>query len=249
MPILHSYNTRNPEILAFFSGLLVSFVGSLPLGTLNVVTLQLAITGGYATALWFAAGCLIAEMLYVGISLAMMDRIMKFRILLKMLQWVSLIILIALATASFVAATQNVPASNVLVLNTLHPLLFGFLLMAANPVQIPFWFGWSTVLFARKILIPHAFHYTLYIGGAGLGSLMASVLFIFGGQFLFAWFTVTQTTFHWVTGSVFTLTAFLHVRKMLPPARTVRSKRQRYLEVTGQLTSGILGLEQKPQIR
>jgi len=249
MPKLHSYNTRNPNILAFFSGLLVSFIGSLPLGTLNVVMLQLAITGGYATALWFAAGCLIAEMLYVAISVAMMDKIMKFRILLKMLQWVSLIILIALAIASFVAAAQNIPPSNVLVSNTLHPLLFGFLLMAANPVQIPFWFGWSTVLFARKILIPNAVHYALYTGGAGLGSLMGSILFIFAGQFLLASLPVTQMTFHWVIGGIFTLTTVLHVRKMLRPARKARLKSERYFEVTSQLTRRILGLEQKVQVR
>lgn len=102
-PILHSVNPVhsgkpdipvnpvNPKIPILISAILISFVGSLPLGTVNVVTVQLAITDGYSTALWFAAGCLIAEMLYVGISLTMMDRIMKIGILLKLLQWVSLI--------------------------------------------------------------------------------------------------------------------------------------------------------------
>lgn len=206
-------NPVNPKILA--SAILISFVGSLPPGTVNVVTLQLAISDGYSTAFWFAAGCLIAEMLYVGISLAIMDRIIKIGILLKMLQWLSLIILIALAIASFAAGAQHIPARNVLISHTLSPFFFGFLLMAVNPVQIPFWYGWSTILFARKILMPNALHYALYIAGAGLGSLMASLLFIFGGQFIFASFPVTQKTFHWVIGGFFTLAVFLQARKML----------------------------------
>lgn len=205
----------NAKIL-IFSSILISFLGSLPPGTVNVVMVQQAVAGGYSTAFWFAAGSLIAEMSYVGISLAMMHRIMKFEVVLKMLQWLSLSILIVLAISSFAAAAQEeAPARIDSISDTLTPFFFGFLLMAVNPVQIPFWFGWSTVLFAKKILMPHPLHYALYVAGAGLGSMMGSVLFIFGGQFLFAWFPVTQPVFHWAIGGVFTLNVLLQARKML----------------------------------
>ena len=44
-------------VRVFFVGMLVSFLGCLPLGTLNIAAMQISITDGYGDALWFAAGC------------------------------------------------------------------------------------------------------------------------------------------------------------------------------------------------
>jgi len=45
----------------FNAGLVISFLGSLPLGTVNVAALQLSMTEGYLAASWFALGGLLAE--------------------------------------------------------------------------------------------------------------------------------------------------------------------------------------------
>ena len=141
---------------------------------------------------------------------------MKLEIIVKMLQWVSLFILIGMAIISFFRATQEEgPAGIVGMSDNLPPFFFGFLLMAVNPAQIPFWLGWGSVLLAKKILVPHVLHYALYIGGAGLGSLMGSILFIFAGQFLLTRLPVTQIAFHGAIGCVFMLTVFMQARKML----------------------------------
>lgn len=135
-------------------GFIISFLGSLPLGTLNVAAMQIGITDGISPALWFAAGSLTAEIIYVRISLVAMDWVRKQEKILKALEWLTVLIVLALSVSSFVAAILPDGEKNIILSNTMHRGLLGFTMSAVNPVQIPFWFGWSTVLFTKKILRP-----------------------------------------------------------------------------------------------
>src|SRR4051812_14170620 len=91
----------------FFVGMLVSFLGSLPLGTLNIAAMQISITDGRGPALGFALGILIVEIIYVRISLVAMDKIRKQKKVLLMLEWITLFIIVALAVFSFMAAASK----------------------------------------------------------------------------------------------------------------------------------------------
>src|SRR6478672_13869571 len=88
----------------FFTGMLISFLGSLPLGTLNVAAMQIAISDGYRPAILFSLGSLTAEMVYVRLSLIAMDWVTRQKKLCRILEWVTLAIVIALAISSFYAA-------------------------------------------------------------------------------------------------------------------------------------------------
>ncbi|MEJ0104480.1 MAG: LysE family transporter [Bacteroidota bacterium] len=57
--------------------MLISFLGSLPLGTLNVAAMQISVTEGARQAILFAIGSLLAEVIYVRISLVAIDWIRK----------------------------------------------------------------------------------------------------------------------------------------------------------------------------
>ncbi|HEY1870482.1 MAG TPA: LysE family transporter, partial [Chitinophagaceae bacterium] len=67
----------HPLVRIFFTGMLISFLGSLPLGTLNVAALQIAITDGYIAAILFSLGSLLVEMIYVRVSLVGIDWMRK----------------------------------------------------------------------------------------------------------------------------------------------------------------------------
>ena len=137
----------HPMVKVFLVGMLVSFLGSLPLGTLNIAAMQISISEGITAALMFSLGSLLAEIVYVRLSLVAMDWIRKQEKVLRILEWVTLAIVIALAIASFYAATHPTEEKNVILSSNLPKILLGFTMSALNPVQIPFWFGWSTVLF------------------------------------------------------------------------------------------------------
>jgi len=49
----------HPLAKIFFTGMFISFLGSLPLGTLNVAAMQIGITDGYIAAILFSLGSLL----------------------------------------------------------------------------------------------------------------------------------------------------------------------------------------------
>src|SRR6478672_9329763 len=168
----------------FFTGMFISFLGSLPLGTLNVAAMQISISDGVKDAILFSLGSLTAEVIYVRLSLIAMDWIRKQKKIFRILEWVTLVIVLALAITSFYSALHPKVHKNIILSSTLNKYLLGLIMSAVNPVQIPFWFGWSTVLFTKKILLPYNSHYNLYIAGIGIGTLLGNCVFIFGGKYI-----------------------------------------------------------------
>ncbi|MDB5203904.1 MAG: Lysine transporter LysE [Ferruginibacter sp.] len=200
----------------FFWGLMISFLGSLPLGTLNVAAMQIGIQESLKNAIYFSVGSLLVEMIYVRISLVGIDWVRKQEKLMKIMEWVTLAIIVALAIGSFAAAMHHSGnAKNVMLNNNMHRLLLGMFMCAINPVQIPFWFGWSTVLFTKKVLEPRNSHYNSYILGIGLGTLMGNCVFIFGGKWLVQRIANSEQYLNWVIGGIFALTAIIQLWKIL----------------------------------
>jgi len=194
---------------------MISFLGSLPLGTLNVAAMQIGIQESIKEAMYFSFGSLLVEMIYVRISLIGIDWIRKQEKLMKAMEWFTLFIIIALAVGSFIAAGKEGSAKNVLLQNNMHRFLLGMFMCAINPVQIPFWFGWSTVLFTKKILEPVKAQYNIYIVGIGLGTLAGNCVFIFGGKWLVQRIANSQQYLNWVIGSIFAITALIQAIKMI----------------------------------
>ena len=203
-------------ITIFFWGLLISFLGSLPLGTLNVAAMQIGIQESIKDAVLFSLGSLFVEMIYVRISLVGIDWVRKQQRLMRVMEWVTLGIIAALAIGSFIAAAKgNGSAKNVLLNNNMHRFLLGMFMCAINPVQIPFWFGWSTVLFTKKVLEPKQANYNTYIAGIGLGTLMGNCVFIFGGKWMVQRIANSEQYLNWVIGGIFTVTALIQLIKIL----------------------------------
>lgn len=203
-------------VKVFFWGMMISFLGSLPLGTLNVAAMQIGIQESVRQAIWFSLGSLLVEMVYVRLSLVGIDWVRKQARLMKIMEWITLAIIVALAVGSFIAASKtDAGAKNIMLNNHLNRFLLGMFLCAINPVQIPFWFGWSTVLFSKKILEPKPAQYNSYIVGIGLGTLMGNCVFIFGGKWMVLRIANSLQYINWIIGGIFALTAIIQLIKML----------------------------------
>jgi threonine/homoserine/homoserine lactone efflux protein len=205
----------HPLLRVFFTGMLVSFLGSLPLGTLNIAAMQISITDGVMAAILFSCGSLLVEVVYVRLSLVAMDWVRKQEKLFKILEWVTLVIVLALAISSFYAAMHPSVHKNVILSSTLPRFVLGVVMSAVNPVQIPFWFGWSTVLFTKKVLLPRNDHYNLYIIGIGIGTLIGNCVFIFGGILIASKINNNQHILSWVIGGIFAITALIQLWRIL----------------------------------
>jgi threonine/homoserine/homoserine lactone efflux protein len=184
------------------------------LGTMNIAAMQISVTDGLRPALLFAFGALLIEIGYVRLSLVAMNWIRKNQKLFKILEWITLLIIVALAVFSFIAAAAPGERKNVVLSGTLHRFWLGVTMSALNPMQVPFWFGWSTVLFTKKILLPKNSHYNLYIAGIGMGTFAGMCVFVFGGRFLVETLNSNQNVINWIVGGIFAITAIIQAWRM-----------------------------------
>ena len=199
----------------FFTGMMISFLGALPLGTLNVAAMQISAGEGITQAIYFSIGALLVEMVYVRISLVAMDWVRKKKNIFRLLEWASIVVVIALAVSSFLAAAKQSGGKNIILESMLPKFFLGIIMSAVNPVQIPFWFGWSTLLFTKKILRPENRNYNFYIAGIGLGTFTGNSVFIFGGRFIVDKLSGNQKILNLAIGVIFALTAIIMLWKMM----------------------------------
>src|SRR5690348_12826256 len=90
----------------FFWGMLVSFLGSLPPGTMNIAATQITAQQGPKAGFMYAIGSMLAEVTVVRLALAGMKRIIRQHRLFYFLEWLTAILLFTMAIACFVAAVQ-----------------------------------------------------------------------------------------------------------------------------------------------
>ena len=199
----------------FITGLFISFLGTLPLGTMNIAAMQIAISDGIPPAMYYVLGALLVEMIYVRVSLVAMQWVLKHKKLFRWLEWISIVVILALAVSSFVASADPAVKKNVLLSGGIHRFWLGVIMSALNPVQIPFWFGWSTVLFTKNVLEHKSSHYNIYIAGIGSGTFIGHLIFIFGGRFIVDVLNTNQKILHLVIGCIFLLTAIILMIKVL----------------------------------
>jgi hypothetical protein len=138
-----------------------------------------------------------------------MDWVQRQQRLFNFLQWLTVLIIAALAVSNFIAAASPHQQKNVILSHTIHRFWLGVAMSAISPAQIPFWFGWSTALFTKKILLPRNDHYNTYIAGIGLGTFMGNAVFIFGGQLIVNRLNANQGIISWIIGGVFAVTAII----------------------------------------
>ena len=213
-----------PLLKIFFTGMMISFLGSLPLATMNVAAMQIAISDTITSAMLFSLGSLLVEVVYVRLSLVAIQWIQKHKKLFKILEYVTLAIILALAASSFYAAMHPEVKKNVVLSSTLPKFILGVVMCAVSPGQIAFWLGWSTVLFTKKILLPKNSHYNAYIVGIGIGTFIGNCIFIFGGLLIAQKISRNQYIVSWVIGGIFLATAILQVWKMTHEKKAKRKK-------------------------
>ncbi len=199
----------------FIWGFAVSFGGSLPPATLNVAAMQISVQESISAAIYFTLGCLLLEMVFVRISLVGIKWLQKQKRLFKWMEWIMFALIVLLAIGSFVAAGKESGSKNIILNNDLPRFILGLGMRIVNPTQIPYWFGWSTILYSKKILEPKNSFYNLYTIGIGLGTLLGNCVYIFGGKYVVEKLHTNQSMLNYIIGGVFSVTAIILLIRIL----------------------------------
>src|SRR4051812_20673003 len=92
---------------SLIAGLLVSLIGSLPLGTLNVAAMQIAARESFMNALHFSFGVVAVEMLYLCVTMTIAGSLSIQQSAINTFRIVSVIFLLIMATGSFMTLRRN----------------------------------------------------------------------------------------------------------------------------------------------
>jgi threonine/homoserine/homoserine lactone efflux protein len=203
-------------IEVFFSALLISFLGQLPFGNMNLTATQLAVQEEFKNAWKYALGIVLVEIIYLRLALTGMDWVVEHKQLFTIMGWLTVIVFITLGVLAFVMARKQTSARKGLLLdNKMNRFLLGVVVSGVNPAQIPFWFLWSTQLLNSKILQPTTAQFNLFTAGAGLGSLAGLAVYIHGGKWMITKLKTSNKGLNIFMGIVFILAGLFQLYNML----------------------------------
>jgi threonine/homoserine/homoserine lactone efflux protein len=161
----------------FIAGLVFSFIGSIPPGTLNLAVLELGMEHKIKIALRFSLAVAIIEYPYAWIAVVFEDWITSSPLIIQNFQLITAIVMTLIGALSLWAArkpsefTERFNASG---------FRRGIVLSILNPMAIPFWIGITAYLKAQNwidLSTPVLLHG--YVFGTSVGVMILLVLFTF----------------------------------------------------------------------
>lgn len=198
----------------FFIGIFISLIGSIPLGNLNVVCMHLSSKDGFKAALRFALGAACIEVLYLSVTLSVTSFIVREKAVFQTLQWLTLAFLLLLALGSFKAVFSKKEPKNIFVDNKMPRFLLGLSMSALNPLQFPYWAGWTVYAYSVHWISNTIFSKMLFVTGAGLGTLLALSLFILAGLKMASFLRANEKRTHIAMALFFMIMFFIQFHKM-----------------------------------
>ncbi len=161
----------------FIIGLIFSFLGSIPPGTLNVCVLQLGIEKKIAAALRFAVAVSIIEYPYTWIAVQFEYWITSSLVVTENFQLITAIVMTVLGV--FMLWTARKPSTFSVRFNE-SGFRRGMILSILNPMAIPFWVGITAYLKAQgwiDLSTTGLLH--TYVLGTAVGAMLLLTLFTF----------------------------------------------------------------------
>ncbi len=126
-----------------FVGFLVSFVGSIPLGYLNVIGFDIYNKQGLQPTLLYLIGIVFVEFFVIYFTLIFANKLAVNLRLAKYIQGFSVVFMFVLAYVFYASATSE---KNYVATIQYSPFVLGIVLSGLNFIQIPFWTSWNLYL-------------------------------------------------------------------------------------------------------
>lgn len=162
-------------------GFIVSFLGSLPLGCLNVIGVEVFSKFGMNSLVSFLVGVIIVQTVVVYFTVIFANQLVSNKKLMKGIDFLAVVFLLLLAYLFYAYSVQTTQDHNYLQQYVQYsPFLIGMVLCGLNFLQIPFWVGWNLYLInANHISLVKKLKYHYILGtllGTFFGMLAAIVV-------------------------------------------------------------------------
>lgn len=181
MKILDTIAPKNNTLLL---GIVISLMGSLPLGYLNVIGLQLLLEQGNWATVCFISGIIFIEFFVLKVVSVAAKWLVDQKKLLLFIDVFTILFFLGIAIYFFtnIGNDKNFSLSQLKLVH--YPFMLGLLLNSLNFIQWPYWSGIYIYLLRTKKLTPRCNENTIFIIGAMIGTFAGMLIFAYSGKYL-----------------------------------------------------------------
>lgn len=135
------------------AGFIVSFVGSLPLGYLNIIGVEVFSQLGMESLVSYLLGIIVVEAVVIYFTIIFSNQLAENKKLMKSIDFFAVFFLLLLAYLFYANSDQTNENHNYLSDYVQYsPFLIGMVLCGLNFLQIPFWMAWNLYLINAKYI-------------------------------------------------------------------------------------------------
>lgn len=168
-------------------GFLVSFIGSIPLGYLNVVGYEVYKRFGFSDTVLYLTGVITIEFLVIYLTLVFANQLMGNKKLIQFIEGFSVVFMFVLAYVFYASSSISTSQESVLEHYIAYsPYVLGMVLSCLNFIQIPFWTGWNLYLLNGKFIEVSSNRKYFYVLGTIIGTFSGMLGLILSLHFLAA---------------------------------------------------------------
>lgn len=155
----------------FIISFVVSYLGSIPPGTINISAMQMSILGYKRGALFFAIGATITEFVYAGITVKFQLFLSERPIITENFQLITGIAMLALGIVNLTAKSDSNKFSTTEEFKGRSGFKKGVVLGFLNPLTVPFWLAVTAYLQGNKWISLEGSLFWVYLVGISAGTL------------------------------------------------------------------------------
>lgn len=159
-------------------GFLVSFIGSIPLGYLNLVGFIIYGKDGLNATCLYLLGVVCIEFLVIYFTLVFAKRLVSNQGLIKFIEAFSIVFMLLLAYL-FYSSGDSENINHTVFRNVYgNTFLSGIVLSCLNFIQIPFWLSWNLYLLNGKYIETSGKRKYFYVSGTVAGTFFGMLALI-----------------------------------------------------------------------
>jgi hypothetical protein len=151
----------------------------------------------------------------VKLSYTAIVQLEKFKPLLKKLNWVSIVVLVTLSIFFITSAFKETSTNSTDPIKLEYPILWGALLSFLNPLHLPFWMAWSSILKSKGLLTSQILNQIIYLFAIALGTGLAFCLYAILGTELTTFLQNKAYLINGMIGFTFLVIALIQLVKQL----------------------------------
>ena len=163
-------------------GFVVSFLGSIPLGYLNLIGFEIFIKKGFQSTTEYLFGVVVIEVFVIYFTLKFADFLTQQKKWTKAIDFFTILFLLVLSASFFIDSKSETKTTAYL---SYFPFFTGLILSSLNFIQIPFWTSWNLYLIHNKYITIEKTALYFYVVATLFGTFFGMLMLILGLNYFF----------------------------------------------------------------